>query len=94
MRGPVESGSEQAMEMKFGKTGFAGRLFKQNTGLVFGGKEVASATEPAEGVVMEKLRHEGMILFFPGSRTGIPSLGRTKTSVSDCCNSVSAKTTR
>jgi hypothetical protein len=32
--------------------------------LVFGGEEVTSATEPTEGVVMEKLRHEGMILPF------------------------------
>ncbi len=28
------------MEMKFGKTGFARRLVKQNTGLVFGGEEI------------------------------------------------------
>jgi hypothetical protein len=50
------------MEMKFGKTGFARRLVKQNTGLVFGGEEITSATESTEGIVMEMLRHERMIL--------------------------------
>jgi hypothetical protein len=38
--------------MKFGKTSLARRLPKQNTGLVFGGEQVTSATEPAEGVVI------------------------------------------
>jgi len=60
----AKGGSEKAMEVKLGKTGLARRLLEQNAGLVFGGEEVASATEPAEGVVMEKLRHEGMILPF------------------------------
>jgi len=46
------------MEMKFGKTGLARCLFEQNPGLVFGGEEVTSATEPTEGVVMEKFRHQ------------------------------------
>ena len=64
MRGLAKGGTEKAMEMKFGKTGLACRLLQQNTGLVFGGEEVTSATEPTEGVVMEKLRHEGMILPF------------------------------
>jgi len=50
------------MEMKFGQTGFARRLVKQNTGLVFGGEEITSATESTEGIVMEMLRHERMIL--------------------------------
>lgn len=50
------------MEMEFGQTGFTGGLLEQDAGLVFGGQEVASATETAEGVVMEKLRHEEMIL--------------------------------
>jgi len=60
----AKGGSEKAMEVKLGKTGLARRLLEQNARLVFGGEEVASATEPAEGVVMEKLRHEGMILPF------------------------------
>ena len=46
------------MEMKFGKTGLARRVLEQNTGLGFGGEEVTSATEPTEGVVMEKFRHQ------------------------------------
>ena len=62
MRGLAKSGAEKAMEMKFRKTGLARHLLEQNTCLVFGGKEITSATEPTEGVVMEKLRHEGMIL--------------------------------
>ncbi len=62
MRGLAKSGTEEAMEMKFRKTSLARRLLEQNTGLVFGGKEIASATESAEGVVMEKLRHLKMIL--------------------------------
>ena len=53
MRGLAESGAEKAMEMKFRKTGFARRLLQPNTGLIFGGEQVSSATEPAEGVVME-----------------------------------------
>ena len=61
MRGLTESGSEKTVEMKFRKTGFARRLLEENTG-VFDGQEVSSATEPAEGVVMQKLRHEEMIL--------------------------------
>ena len=64
MRGLAKSGAEEAMEMEFGKTGLARRLLEQNTGLVFGGEKIASATEPAEGVVMEKLRHQEMILPF------------------------------
>ena len=52
------------MEMKFGKAGFARRLLEQNTGLIFGGEQLTSATEPTERVVMEKSRHEGMILAF------------------------------
>ena len=64
MRGLAKSGAKKAMEMKSGKTGLARRLLEQNTGLVFGGKEVPSATEPTEGVVMEKLRHRGIILPF------------------------------
>ena len=62
MRGLAKSVTEEAMEMKFGKTGLPRRLPEQNTGLVFVGKEVASTTEPTEGVVMEKLRHGKMIL--------------------------------
>jgi hypothetical protein len=62
MRGLAESGTEKAMEMKFRKTGFARRLLEQNAGLVLIGQEVTSATEPTESIVMEELRHEGMIL--------------------------------
>ena len=64
MRRLTKRGTEQAMEMKFGKTGLACRLLQQNTGLVFGGEEITSATEPTEGVVMKKLSHEGIILAF------------------------------
>ncbi len=52
------------MEVKLGKTGLARRLLEQNTGLVFGGEQVTSATQPTERVVMKKLRHEKMILAF------------------------------
>ena len=52
------------MEMKFGKAGFARRLLERNTGLIFGGEQLTSATEPTERVVMDKMRHEGMILAF------------------------------
>ena len=62
MRGLAESGTKQAMEMKFGKACLARRLLEQNTGLVLGGEEVTSATDPTEGVVMEKLRHQKIIL--------------------------------
>jgi hypothetical protein len=62
MRGFPEGGAEKAMEMKFGKAGLARCLLKQNTELVTGGEEIPSTTEPAEGVVMEKLRHAQMIL--------------------------------
>jgi hypothetical protein len=50
------------MEMKFGKTGFARRLLKQNARLVSGSEQVASPTEPAESVVMEQVRHVEIIL--------------------------------
>jgi len=53
MRRLTKRGTEQAMEMKFGKTGLACRLLQQNTGLVFGGEEI-----------MKKLPHEGIILAF------------------------------
>ncbi len=62
MRGLAEGGTEKAMEMKFGETGLSRRLLEQNTGVVFGGDEVASAAEAAEGVVMEKRGHEEMVL--------------------------------
>jgi hypothetical protein len=62
MRGLAKSGTEKAMEMKFGKAGLTRRLLEQHTGLVFGGEQVPCATEPTEGVVMKKLRHERMIL--------------------------------
>ncbi len=62
MWGLTESCTEKTMEMKFRKTGLARRLLEENTGLVFDGQEVTSATEPAEGVVMQKLRHEEIIL--------------------------------
>jgi len=50
------------MEMKLRKTSLARRLLQQNAGLVLGGKKIASATKPPEGVVMEQLRHNLMIL--------------------------------
>jgi len=46
------------MEVKFGETGRARGLLQQNSGLVFSRKEIASAAEPAEGIVMEQLRHD------------------------------------
>jgi len=64
MRGLAKSGTEEAMEMKFGKTGLARRVLEQNPRLVFVGKQITSATEPTEGIVMEKLRHKEMILPF------------------------------
>jgi len=53
------------MEMKFGKTGLARCLFKQNTRLIFRGEQVTSATKPAEGIIMEQSRHGEMILRVP-----------------------------
>ncbi len=50
------------MEMKFGKTGFARRLLKQNARLISGSEQVASPTEPAVRVVMEQVRHVEIIL--------------------------------
>lgn len=64
MRGLAKGGAEKTMEMKFGKTGLPRRPLEQNTGLVFGGEQIPSATEPTKGVVMEKLRHGEMILPF------------------------------
>jgi len=64
MRSLAKSGTVKAMKVKFGKTGLARRLLEQNTRLVFSGEQVTSATESTEGVVMEKLRHERMILPF------------------------------
>ena len=40
----------------------ARRLPEQNTRLELGGEEISSAPEPAEGGVVEKLRHEEMLL--------------------------------
>lgn len=83
MRGLAERGTEKAMEMKFRETGLARRLPEQNTGLIFGGEKVTSATEPTKGVVMEELRHDGMIL--PSSLSALclrvespPDLGRRR----------------
>ena len=47
------------MEMKFRKASLPCRLREQNTGLVFGGKQIPPAAEAAEGVAMEKLWHGG-----------------------------------
>lgn len=62
MRRLAKRGTEEAMEMKLRKTGLVCRLLEQNPRLVFGGEEVTPATEPAESVIMEKLRHQEMIL--------------------------------
>jgi len=62
MRGFAKSRPEKTMEMKFRKTGLARRLSQQNARIIFGGEKIASATKPAEGVVMEKLLHGGIIL--------------------------------
>jgi ribosomal protein L10 len=64
MRSLAERGAEKPMEMEFGKTSLACGLLEQNTGLIFGGQEIASATEAAEGVVVEKGRHREIILLF------------------------------
>lgn len=48
--------------MKFGKTGLARRLFEQNTGLVIRSEKIACPAEPAKGVVVEKPRHQEIIL--------------------------------
>ena len=57
-----EGGAKEAVEMELGETGFARGLLEQDAGLVFGGEEVASATEAAEGVVVEEREHWEMIL--------------------------------
>jgi hypothetical protein len=59
----AERGSEEAMEMKFGKTGFARRLPQQNVGVASRREKITSAAQAAESVIMEKLRHEEMILW-------------------------------
>jgi len=53
----AEGSAEQTMEMKFREASFAGRLLKQNPGLVLRGEEIASAAEPSKSVVMEERRH-------------------------------------
>jgi hypothetical protein len=62
MRSLAKGGSKKTMEMKFGKTGLARRLSQQNAGMIFGGEKIAPATKPAKGVVMEKVRHQKIIL--------------------------------
>ena len=62
VRSFAKGGAEKAMEMKFGKAGFASCLPQQNVGIIFGGEQIASAAEPAKGVVIEKPRHEEIIL--------------------------------
>ncbi len=71
MRGLAKSGAEEAMEMEFGKTGLTRRLLQAYAGLIFVSQQVTSATEPAEGVVMKKLRHDRIIL--PGAMKVSPS---------------------
>jgi hypothetical protein len=71
MRSLAKSGAEKTMKMKFGEARLARRLFEQNTGLIFRGEQIASATEPPEGVVVEKLRHVEMILRVPLESTGV-----------------------
>ena len=71
MRSLAKSGAEKTMKMKFGEASLARRLFKQNTRLIFRGQQVASAAEPPEGVVVEKLRHEEIILRIPLESTGV-----------------------
>ena len=43
-------------------TSYRDLLTEQNTRLIFGGEKVGCAVEPTEGVVMEQLRHDEMIL--------------------------------
>ena len=62
MWGFAECSAKKAMEVEFGEARLASCVLEQNPGLVFAGKEVPSATEPSEGIVMEKLRHPGIIL--------------------------------
>lgn len=62
MRSLAESGAKKAMEMKLRKTGLPRRLPEQDPRLIFVGQQVASTTEPAEGVVMKERRHGEIIL--------------------------------
>ena len=71
VRGLAEGSPKKAMEVKFGEAGLAGRVLEQNPGLVGAGKEVASATEPSEGIVMEELRHAKMVLHSPGGNVDL-----------------------
>ena len=71
VRGLAEGSPKKAMEVKFGEAGLAGRVLEQNPGLVGAGKEVASATEPSEGIVMEELRHAEMVLHSPGGNVDL-----------------------
>jgi len=83
MRSLAKSGTEKAVKMKFGKAGLARRLLEQNSGLIFGGEEITSATKSAEGIVVEKLRHGEIILRFP-----------YKTQWSASCNQPTVRDTR
>jgi len=65
--------AEEAMEVEFGQASLARRLLQQNPRLIFGGEKIASTTEPAESVVMEKLRHEG-------NDTSLPAVNATRES--------------
>jgi hypothetical protein len=64
MWGFAESTPKKPMEMEFRKAGRACCLLEQNTGLIFVGQELASATQPTESVVMEQVPHEEIILPF------------------------------
>ena len=47
-----ESRAEEAMKMEFGKAGLAGSVAQQHMRGIFGGEEIASPAETAEGVVV------------------------------------------
>ena len=57
MRSFAKRVTEQSMEMKFRQTSLARRLLEQYAGLIFRCEQIASATEAAKSVVVEKLGH-------------------------------------
>ena len=71
VRGFAEGGPKKAMEVKFGQARLTGGVLEQNPGGVGGGKEISSATEPSEGIVMKQSRHAEMVLHFCDWNVGL-----------------------
>jgi hypothetical protein len=67
-----ESRSKKPMEVEFRKARLARSLRQQNARLVLGSKQVASAAKTPKRVVMQKLRHNEIILEEPDDVSWLP----------------------